>query len=291
MDLNALRVMQAVVEAGSFAKAAEQLHKTQSAISYQVSKLEQQLGGALFDRSQYRAQLTPLGSRILEEGQRLLLQADNLDRIAEQFRLGWEPNLEVVIDGMLPLPPILQVLKSMTDMDIPTRIQLRTEFLGGVQQRFERAQADLMLALVHEPSEQLEQQRLAPINTMLMTSPAHPLAGQSHCTLETLRQYVELTVHDSSFDRAHGGRQTFGGEKVFYLSDFAAKKAAICQGLGFGWLPEFLVEDELAEGKLVEVSYIGGARLSYTPRLVWRASQPLGKAGLHLKAQLAAAFS
>ena len=85
VDLESLRVLTAVVKEGSFAKAAEVLNKTQSAVSYQVQKLEQRLGTAVFDRSSYRAELTPVGERILAEGQRLLDQAQYLSTLVEQF--------------------------------------------------------------------------------------------------------------------------------------------------------------------------------------------------------------
>ncbi len=62
-----------------------------------------------------------------------------------------EPRLLVIIDGILPLDPILDGLKTLAAEQVPTRIQVKVEFLSGVSTRFEREQGDLML-VVDSPS-------------------------------------------------------------------------------------------------------------------------------------------
>jgi DNA-binding transcriptional LysR family regulator len=290
VDLESLRVLIAVVDTGSFAKAAEQLHKTQSSVSYQVSKLEQQLGAQVFDRSSYRAELTPVGQRILEEGRRLLRQADYVARLVEQFSEGWEPKLELVVDGILPTEPVLRVLKEMIDLEIPTRIQFRVEFLGGVQQRFEQQQADLMLVLDYQADPAFSARSLKELEAVLVVSRGHPLAMRQQLDTGELHAHVELTVHDSSYSSAYGGLQTFGGERVFYLSDFRTKKEALLQGLGFGWMPLEQIRQELRSGALQEIDYQGGSRYSYSPLLVFRKNEPLGRAGTLLQEKLQKVF-
>src|ERR1700760_1153903 len=144
-DLNALEAFAAVVDCGGFGRAAQQLNKAQSAVSHQVRKLEEQLGIELFNREGYRVQLTPAGEAVLAEGRRLLSQAELVGSVARQFIQGWEPRLLVIIDGILPLDPILDGLKTLATEQVPTRIQVKVEFLSGVTSRFEREQGDLML--------------------------------------------------------------------------------------------------------------------------------------------------
>jgi hypothetical protein len=52
--------------------------------------------------------------------------------------------------------------------------------------------------------------------------------------------------------------------------------------VGFGWMPLYLVRDELSAGTLCEVKYAGGSRFTFTPRLVHRTDRPLGRAGRRL---------
>jgi len=69
----------------------------------------------------------------------------------------------------------------------------------------------------------------------------------------------------------------FGGERIFFMSDFQSKKQALLQSIGFGWMPYYLVEKELNKGELIEVTYQNGSRFIFTPHLVWRAEKKLGK--------------
>ncbi|ABV87198.1 LysR family transcriptional regulator [Shewanella pealeana] len=279
IDVDAFKVLQVLVEEGSFAKAAERLHKAQSAVSYQVKKLEQHLGVNLFCRDQYRAELTPEGKVILAEGQRLLQYLANIEHLASRFSEGWEPKLEIIIDGALPMKPIMRALKRLSEQQIPTKVQLNMEFLGGVQDRFERDSADLMLVKDYRTGPSYRPQALPPITSVLVVSAEHPLAQEKRLSLFELQQHVELTIEDSSPDKHYRDELQFGGDKVFYLSGFIMKKNALLMGLGFGWMPDFLIEKELSSGELVEVDFSGGNRYSFTPQLVSTMERPLGRAG------------
>ncbi|MBW0281152.1 MAG: LysR family transcriptional regulator [Shewanella sp.] len=279
IDIDAFNVLQVLVEEGSFAKAAERLHKAQSAVSYQVKKLEEHLGVQLFSRDQYRAELTSEGRVILAEGQRLLQHLANIEHLASRFSEGWEPKLELVIDGALPMEPIMTALKRMAEHQIPTKIQLNMEFLGGVQHRFERDNADLMLVKDYRTGPYYHPQPLPAITSVLVTSASHPLALLKKISLPELQQHVELTIEDSSPNKTYRDELQFGGDKVFYLSGFIMKKNALLKGLGFGWLPDFLVQAELLSGELVEVDFVGGSRYTFIPQLVSTLERPLGRAG------------
>ncbi|MGB0894250.1 MAG: LysR family transcriptional regulator [Parashewanella sp.] len=279
LDIDAFHVMKVLVEEGSFAKAAERLHKAQSAVSYQIKKLEAHLNVQLFDRANYRAKLTPQGEVILKEGQRLLQQFSNIERLANRFSEDWEPKLELVIDGALPMPPIMSALKRLAEQNIPTKVQLNMEFLSGVQHRFEKDKADLMLVKDYISGPDYAPIALPEITNVLVTSPTHPLANKCNIELSELQQHVELTIEDSSPVNRHRDEMQFGGDKVFYLSGFRMKKDALLRGLGFGWLPDFLATQELKNGTLVEVDFIGGSRYCFIPQLVSTQQRVLGRAG------------
>jgi DNA-binding transcriptional LysR family regulator len=279
IDIDAFNVLQVLVEEGSFAKASERLHKAQSAVSYQVKKLEQHLGVTLFNRDNYRAELTAEGKVILAEGQRLLQHLANIEHLASRFSQGWEPKLELVIDGALPMEPIMTALKRMSEHNIPTKIQLNMEFLGGVQHRFERDQADLMLVKDYRTGPSYHPKDLPSITSVLVASSQHPLSQLKQISLPELQQHVELTIEDSSPGKRARDEMQFGGDKVFYLSGFIMKKNALLKGLGFGWMPDFLIAEELVKQDLIAIDFIGGNRFSFTPQLVSTLERPLGRAG------------
>ena len=280
VDIEALHVLDVVIEQGSFAKAAVKLHKAQSAISYQIKKLEQQFDVAIFDRSSYRAELTPQGRALWQEGRQLLQQAIRIENLADQYSKGWEPTFELVIDGALPLEPVMKAMKALADKEIPTKIQIKVEALGGVQMRFDQDEANMMLVVDYTPNQKLNAIPLPEVPMVLVTASDHALAGQPDIDLNQLLNHVELTIHDSS--ETTTGKQDllqFGGDKVFYLHGFDSKKTCLLMGLGYGWMPLSLISEELATGKLIELDYLGGSRHAFTPQLVYSAEQPLGKAG------------
>ncbi|WP_169828935.1 LysR family transcriptional regulator [Marinobacterium jannaschii] len=290
-DLEALRVLIAIVDSGSFAAAARYLHKTQSAVSYQLAKLEQQLGCELFDRSGYRAALTPVGERLTEEARKLLRQAESVSQLVHRISAGWEPQLKLITDGMLPIAPLLGLLKQMGARDIPTRVLLRVEFLSGVQRRFTAEDADMMLTLEYKPDSALTAIPLKPVEAVLVAVNDHPLAQQSDISLAQLQQQTELTVADSGCDDASGGSQTFGSERIYYLSDFNAKYQALRMGAGYGWMPLALVADDLESGLLVELDSVQDSRITYRPQLVFPALAGEGRAACWLRHELSEIFA
>ncbi len=280
LDLDALRALDAVIRDGGVARAAVRLHKVQSAVSYQIRKLERQLGLKLVDRDGYRIKLTAAGEVVLAEGRRLLVQAEHVESVARQFATGWEPRLTVILDGILPLGPTLSALKALADERVPTRIQVKVEYLRGVQYRFDKDDADLMLVKDYAVQPNLQAEALPDVECVLCVAASHPLATRKQVSLAELHEHVELSVQDSS--EQGDDRHMFGGERVFYLSGFVAKKDALLMGLGFGWMPRELVTKPLRDGALRELRFVGGSRYRFTPLLVHRSDRPLGRTGLRL---------
>jgi DNA-binding transcriptional LysR family regulator len=72
LDLSVMRTLMAVVENGSFARAARRVGRSESAVSLQMKRLEEQLGEAVFLRTGKRMALTDAGTTLLGYAQRLL---------------------------------------------------------------------------------------------------------------------------------------------------------------------------------------------------------------------------
>jgi molybdate transport repressor ModE-like protein len=282
ITLDGIEALEAIARHGSFAAAAKSLHKAQSAVSYAIKQLEESLSVELFDRAGHRAVLTPAGRSMLQEGHALLAQARRMEALASRLSETWETRMEIVIDGILPLGPIMRALKRMADDGVPTQIQLKVEFLGGVHDRFDRDRADIMLVKDYVRSAALVEHPLPAVACVLVAAADHAAVTASRLaplTLHELQSYVELTVHDSSESKRVSDARIFGGPRVFYLSDFQSKKQALLLGLGFGWMPRYLVEEELGSGALVEIAYESGSRYEFVPGLVHPRDRPLGRAG------------
>src|SRR4051812_44334820 len=101
LTLEALEILDAIARRGSFAAAADELHRVPSAITYSVRQLEDTLGVQVFDRRGHRAVLTSAGEELLREGRRLLRAASDLECRVQQVAKGWEVELRIALDMMV----------------------------------------------------------------------------------------------------------------------------------------------------------------------------------------------
>lgn len=281
LTLDQLEVLDAIARSGSFAGAAARLHRVPSAISYTVRHLEQVTGLTLFDRSRRTAVLTPEGRRLLEAGRLVLSAAEDVAALARQLQGGWEPELRVVVDGALPMRPILGALAALHHPDIPTRVRLDVEHQEGVVERFENDRAHLMAVIGFAPDDDVSDyaaETLPDLDFVLVGRSAHPLAAAP--TTAAASHHPELVVRDSSSRFAAAPKRSFlDSRNVIHLSDFHAKRLALLEGVGFGWIPLHLVDDDLRAGQLVELPLDGrNPRFTYHPKLVRRRAAPPGRA-------------
>lgn len=289
--LDQLVVLEAIAEAGSFAAAARRLHRVPSAISYVVAGLEDAVGVPLFDRSGHRAHLTDAGRRVLEAGADVLRAARRLDALGQTLADGWEPAVQVVVDGALPMAPIIASVRDFAAEGRGTRVRLDVEYQGGVAEVFDRDRAALMLVLEHDGAAEHEATPLPPFDMALVAHRDHPL-GAGPVDRGALTEHVELVVKDSSRRYAETPRESwFRSAHVLHLSDFHSKRLALEARAGYGWMPRHLIEDLLHDGTLRVVEVDAGHTWTYRPELVSRGHDALGPAARELRGRILNAFA
>src|SRR6201995_2197077 len=114
LTLDQIRIFLAVADTGSFSKAAKQLNRAQSAVTYGIQKLEAQIGLPLFDRAAYRPTLTEAGRALLSRARRIAAEADAFQHSPHSLASGLEAELTIVMDSMFPVPPIVEALRAFT---------------------------------------------------------------------------------------------------------------------------------------------------------------------------------
>lgn len=268
ITLEQARALDALERSGTFAGAAAVLGRGHSSVLYLLRTLEESLGFPLLDRSQYRTQLNPRGQRVLESC-RLLLQAEaGLAATVQELRAGWEPKLAVVFDGIVPVEPLLRAVGRLIRDKVPTRIDVRAEFLGGVEEAFERTAADLMIAVLPPRSSGLRSVALAPLPASLVARADHPLARGQHDE-RSLDAHLLLTVRGSD-PRLQLSTAGIEAHSTVHLNDFASKRGAILAGIGYGWMPDALIDLELRRKKLRRIRWTRPSRHVFHPRLYHR---------------------
>ena len=279
--LDQLLVLEAIVEKGSFSNAAKSLYRVPSAISYSIRSLEESLGFEIFDRSKRKAVLSSDGRKFYRESKELLEQARNLQSLANHIKSGWEAEIQIVIDGLLPMHPITHALRTLSKQEVPTQIRVDIEYQEGVPERFLNDKADLMLILDYtDDSGNLESVDLPPLEVLLVAAPNHPLSQIKPDENIDLSRHIELGIRDSATKYNRAPKRSFLGSKnKVYLSDFHSKRLALLSATGFGWMPLYLIKEDLQHKRLVQLTSFKPHQWVYTPKLVKMKNQTFGKAG------------
>ena len=275
--LDQARALDALARAGTYAAAAKLLSKQHSAVVYAVQQLESQTELQLLDRSGYRTKLTPAGARVLEQCRRLLDVERDLAATCHAIKTGWEPRLRIVMDGLFPASAVLREVAKIAAPKTPTQVEVFAEFLSGVESAFLSSDADLMISVVAPEATHLRSLALPPIPSYLVARRDHPLARARKVTSEMLEGHTLLTVRgsDPRLQLSTAGLQFAA---TIHLNDFHTKKDAILAGMGFGWLPAYLIDRELERGTLRRIAWPRGNTHTFRAHAYHRADRALGRA-------------
>lgn len=282
VTLDQLRVFVALNRAGSFAKAAEALHRAQSAVSYAVKSLESELNLTLLDRSGYRAKLTPSGEAILRKAELMLAIAHEIDDTSLILRAGWESRIDILIHGILPIGTVMPLLKAAIGQEHPTQLVLRVEILSGVLESIENQQPELVLTPLglFDVPEAYDVTRIGSVTLIPVTSPRHHLASLAFpIPLRELRKHVHLIVSDSAVARQPIDSMLIGAEQCWYFPDFYSRLEGLRVGLGFAWMATYFVEKDIRDGSLTPIVVEGQNVYEFDVGVLHRHTPELGPTG------------
>ena len=179
LTLDALHVLDAIARRGSFAAAADELHRTTSTLSYTVKKLEDDLGIQAFDRSGHRAKLTEAGRLLLDEGRAVLDAARAVERRVRSIGHGWEAELAIAINDLVPLEAVLAAIGEFYAAGHPTRVRVLSEVLGGVWEALLEQRADVAITEVDgRGAADIAHRPLGSVSFVFAVAPQHPLAQE-----------------------------------------------------------------------------------------------------------------
>lgn len=254
LSLDALATLDAIARRGSFAAAAEELHRVPSAVTYTVQKLEQDLGVTLFDRTGHRARLTPAGVELLREGRHLLRAAGEIEQRVQRFAQGWESELAITVDEIIPLPRIYPLLEEFYRLNPGTRLRLGVEVLAGTWDALLSGRADLVIGVSGDPPSEggCSILPLGVVDFVFVVAPDHPLAAVPEpLQPESILAHRAVTAADSSRSLPPRTTGLLSGQDCLSVPGMQAKIDAHVAGLGVGYLPTHLARPLLAAGRLV----------------------------------------
>ena len=259
ITLDALQALDAIDRRGSFAKAAEELDKATSALSYIVQKLEEQLGVTLFQRQGRRSVLTPSGRLLLNEGRKILGATAYLADQVKELATGWEPRLRIGLESTLERKPFFQALGKLLVEQPNMEIDIQECVLSGGWEALEMDSIDLLVgAPAPVPLQKgFRALPIPPADMVLVAAAGHPLAhlaNDPHTLAEQLPLYRRIVSHDTAKHNVMRAAGLTTGKQVLYVQTMEQKIQAQLAGLGVGHLPRRFIQMYLESGALVKLT-------------------------------------
>jgi DNA-binding transcriptional LysR family regulator len=282
VSLDQLRVFIAAAEEGSFSAAGRKLRRAQSLISQAILNLEGQLSVKLFDRAAKSPRLTDAGRALLQEARDVVDRMDGFKARARAMAEGVEPELSVVFDVVYPMSALTAAVGLFRRKFATTSLRLYVEALGGVLQAVQNGSCSIgVVGTLPAIPDSFHREALCDVSFVTVVAPNHSLAAmRGAVSNRELARHVQLVLTDRT-PLTEG--QNFGvlSPLIWRLADLGAKHAFLRAGFGFGHMPRSMVQDDLANGRLVKIRIQGFPERAQllAMQAVYRKDAPPGPAG------------
>lgn len=244
MNLEQLRCLCAIVEEGSFRRAADLVHRSQPAVSQQLKALEKELKHVLIERKTGRP--TPLGRLVYERAKNVLLDVHALENEVDDLSESVERELRVGSSdttALYILPPHLKLLAQQLPR---TRFTLVNRSSAAIAELVGRGELDLGIVTLPVGRDDLEESVLFEQRLVLVLPEHHPLSRGRSLRLDRLQSepLLQLDPHTrtGALLNAFFQEQRFTPRVVLDSGSFEVIKRYVAEGLGISFLPESVVQ-------------------------------------------------
>ena len=205
MDLQQLRFLVAVSRTLNFTKAAEEMFVSQPTLSYQIRRLEEELGVNLFERTTRNVDLTPIGRECVNLAQQVVDLTDRITEISQEENRKSVNRLNIGILAVYPQLNISTVITDFQAQHLADTINMRFDWSSALLERLMRKKADVIISnieidrLPEEMKEQLDIHPFIVDRLYLIISENHPYADKEAVRLqEVLSQHLFMPGSASS---------------------------------------------------------------------------------------------
>lgn len=248
VTLEQWRVFQAIIEQGGYAQAADYLHRSQSAISYSMTKLQEVLGISLLKVEGRKAVLTEQGQILLRRSLQLTEEAAEIENFAHHLSQGREAEIKLVVDAAFPNDLLMSALAKFAKQSQGTRVQLREVILSGATDALINSEAELVIG-IESPNGYLSDP-LIEVELIAVAHPDHPLHKlDREINSVDLAQHMHVVIRDSG-EHKKLDVGWLSAQDRWTVSSIDSAMNAIEHGLGYGWLPSNRLIAALTDGSL-----------------------------------------
>lgn len=250
--IDAMRAFIAVVNEGTFTRAAERLATSPQLVSKYVAQLEQHLGVRLLNRTTRKLHLTEAGARYHQRAQQVLNDIDEMENQLGDLHTQARGLLRISAPVSFAIHHLAALLSDFQRAHpaVGIDLQLNDRKVDIVEEGF-----DIALRIGHLKSSSLIAKRIAPVRLVMCASPAYleqhgtPQRPEDLKTHRYLRySYMEQEAGESVFRWLPGRGQHHSGDMVSNNGDVLV--AAAIAGAGIALQPTFISGAAIKHGKL-----------------------------------------
>ncbi len=275
VSLDQWRTLHAVVDYGGFAQAAEQLHRSQSSVSYAVNRLQELLGLKLLHIEGRKAVLSEAGRVLLQRSRQLIADAGAIEQQAQHLEEGWEAEIKLATEAAFPSRLLMSALKEFESSCNKTRIRLQEVVLSGAEETLLNRTADLVIS-PYVPQGFLGSE-LIQVNFIAVAHPNHALHKLNRAlTIQDLNRETHVMVSDTGSKGIDAG--WLSDSQRWAVNSLESARRIISNGLGFGWLTESEIEQEFKNHELKALPLVEGGRHSAILYLIYADLNRVGPA-------------
>jgi DNA-binding transcriptional LysR family regulator len=283
LNLTDLLAMTVVVSQGGVHAAAEKLHKTPSAISQSIKRLETGLNLIIFDRSGYRMVLTEPGLSVYNQALKLLQDAQQIESLATLLSSGQEKSYTISVSHVIPDKLYLDQISAVSDRFAGTVISIIKDGFGGPHHRLSEETADIAIVCGNSLSPLFHDTELILLGHIDLLYVIHHSLYREFNPKQNLSDWLyglpEIKmVGDNAFDKADF--YSASKHRCWWVNDLNIKVQVLRQGKGWGRLPTHCIENELESGELVplpQTSHLKSATLETW--VIRKSNRPIGVVG------------
>ena len=293
MNLQHLKILQALAQADSLQLAATRLHKTQPALSMAIRKLEQDAGFTIVDRSQYRLRLTEAGQRFYQQAQLVLQQVSQLESLSRHLSRGAEARLRIAVDETVPLSQYLPTIRTVRQQFPDTELTISADYRLQALEKLRTGQADLALTPWYPVFISLGDFQTCCVGQFEIVLVASiGLIATAEVSPEQLAALPQLIADSDALDYDSGSLTPVHSEQRVRVNNTLAMLQCLQSGLGWGMVPRYQVEAALQTQQLHQLQLAGfPPKINGEIHLVRQRSELLGPVASALWQSWASAFS
>lgn len=266
-------------ETGTYAKAAERLHRSPSSVFESIKQLSDRLGVQLMSVAGRRTIISPEGNALLRRAKWIVNEMDHMEQLAKNFSSNWEAEIGIAIESVFPHIWLRQILIEFDRLADTPRVQIHDTTLSQTQSLLKRGTVDI--AVLPEVPKGYVGRMLFSMPFIAVVNPDHPLLNSGgELRMSELLTQRQIVVRDPGTEAEDAGWLV--ADRRWTVSTMRQRIDCVLDGLGFAWLPMPSILDDLEKGNLVEIPLTEGARREVPLYLVFADRESAGPGVLKL---------